>query len=56
MSAVPNGTHSRGYWGAQLQAMNPDLVRILTTPVPPLAAPVPMPVPGVAPVPVPAPR
>ena len=28
----PNGTHSWGYWGAQLQAMKPDMVRILTTP------------------------
>ena len=31
----PNGTHSWGYWGAQLQAMKADLVRILTTPLPP---------------------
>lgn len=30
----PNdGTHSWGYWGSQLQAMKPDLVRILN-PVP----------------------
>lgn len=55
----PNGTHSWGYWGAQLEAMKPDIVRILTTPVP---QPVPIPVPGVAPMPVtglaplPAPR
>jgi hypothetical protein len=42
----PNGTHSWGYWGAQLQAMKPDLVRILTTPPPPPPA---IPVPGVAP-------
>jgi diacylglycerol O-acyltransferase / trehalose O-mycolyltransferase len=39
-----NGTHSWGYWGAQLQAMKPDLVRILTTPPPPV------PVPGIVPV------
>jgi diacylglycerol O-acyltransferase / trehalose O-mycolyltransferase len=50
----PNGTHSWGYWGAQLQAMKADLVRILTTPPPP--PPVPTPVPGLSPVPVPAPR
>jgi diacylglycerol O-acyltransferase/trehalose O-mycolyltransferase len=25
----PNGTHSWGYWGAQLQAMKPDLLRTL---------------------------
>ena len=31
----PNGTHSWGYWGSQLQAMKPDMVRILTTPPPP---------------------
>jgi diacylglycerol O-acyltransferase/trehalose O-mycolyltransferase len=24
-----DGTHSWGYWGAQLQAMKPDLVRIV---------------------------
>jgi diacylglycerol O-acyltransferase / trehalose O-mycolyltransferase len=41
----PNGTHSWGYWGAQLQAMKPDIVRILTAP-PPAPAPV---VPGLAP-------
>ena len=55
----PNGTHSWGYWGAQLQAMKPDLVRILTTPPPPVPpAPVPglAPALGVAPVPAPAPR
>ena len=33
-----SGTHSWGYWGAQLQQMKPDLVRILTTPVPAPAA------------------
>ncbi|MDY6999485.1 MAG: alpha/beta hydrolase family protein [Actinomycetota bacterium] len=31
----PNGTHSWAYWGAQLQAMKPDIVRLLTTPPPP---------------------
>jgi len=31
-----NGTHSWGYWGAQLQAMKPDLQRVLgATPPPP---------------------
>ena len=50
----PNGTHSWGYWGAQLQAMKPDLVRILTTPPPP--PPPPAPVPRAVPAPVPAPR
>jgi diacylglycerol O-acyltransferase/trehalose O-mycolyltransferase len=45
----PNGTHSWGYWGAQLQAMKPDLVRILTAPPPPPPAPMPAPVlPGLA--------
>jgi diacylglycerol O-acyltransferase/trehalose O-mycolyltransferase len=46
----PNGTHSWGYWGAQLQQMKPDLVRILTTPLPP-PPPMPMPVPGAMPIP-----
>jgi diacylglycerol O-acyltransferase/trehalose O-mycolyltransferase len=44
----PNGTHSWGYWGAQLQAMKPDIVRILTTP-PPAPAPAPAVVPGLTP-------
>jgi diacylglycerol O-acyltransferase/trehalose O-mycolyltransferase len=30
----PNGTHSWGYWGSQLQAMKPDLVRVLGVPQP----------------------
>jgi len=30
----PSGTHSWGYWGAQLQAMKPDLQRILGNPPP----------------------
>ncbi len=31
----PNGTHSWGYWGSQLQAMKPDLIRVLgATPTP----------------------
>jgi diacylglycerol O-acyltransferase/trehalose O-mycolyltransferase len=31
----PDGTHSWGYWGAQLQAMKPDLIRVLgATPAP----------------------
>ena len=47
----PNGTHSWGYWGAQLQQMKPDLLRILTTPPPP-PPPAPLAVaPGVAPAP-----
>jgi diacylglycerol O-acyltransferase / trehalose O-mycolyltransferase / mycolyltransferase Ag85 len=25
----PNGTHSWGYWGGQLQAMKPDIQRVL---------------------------
>ncbi|MGD9620048.1 MAG: esterase family protein [Mycolicibacterium sp.] len=39
----PNGTHSWGYWGAQLQAMKPDIVRILTPPPPPALPPPPAP-------------
>jgi len=27
----PNGTHSWGYWGAQLDAMKSDIVRTLGT-------------------------
>ena len=34
-----NGTHSWGYWGAQLQAMKPDLLRVLGVGVPPPAVP-----------------
>jgi diacylglycerol O-acyltransferase/trehalose O-mycolyltransferase len=26
---VSNGTHSWGYWGGQLQAMKPDIQRVL---------------------------
>ncbi|MBB2773464.1 UNVERIFIED_ORG: diacylglycerol O-acyltransferase/trehalose O-mycolyltransferase [Mycolicibacterium obuense] len=41
----PKGTHSWGYWGSQLQAMKPDLLRVLgvgvAPPPPPPAAPVP---------------
>ncbi|MBB2989758.1 diacylglycerol O-acyltransferase/trehalose O-mycolyltransferase [Mycolicibacterium iranicum] len=55
----PNGTHSWGYWGAQLQAMKPDIVRLLTTPPPPPPPPLPLPpgapVPPGAPAPAPAP-
>jgi diacylglycerol O-acyltransferase / trehalose O-mycolyltransferase / mycolyltransferase Ag85 len=29
-----DGTHSWGYWGSQLQAMKPDLVRIINVPQP----------------------
>jgi diacylglycerol O-acyltransferase / trehalose O-mycolyltransferase / mycolyltransferase Ag85 len=47
-----DGTHSWGYWGAQLQAMKPDLVRILTTPPPPPPPP-PPPVALVPPMPLP---
>ncbi|WP_280832672.1 esterase family protein [Mycolicibacterium frederiksbergense] len=45
----PNGTHSWGYWGSQLQQMKPDLLRVLGVgaPAPAPAAPA---VPG-APVP-----
>ena len=40
-----DGTHSWGYWGAQLLAMKPDLLRVLgvTPPAPPPAAPAPVP-------------
>jgi diacylglycerol O-acyltransferase/trehalose O-mycolyltransferase len=31
----PNGTHSWGYWGSQLQAMKPDLQRVLGAVPPP---------------------
>ncbi len=41
----PNGTHSWGYWGAQLQAMKADMVRILTPPPPPPPPPPPAPLP-----------
>ena len=34
-----DGTHSWGYWGAQLQAMKPDLVRIIAGPPPAPPAP-----------------
>ena len=30
-----DGTHSWGYWGSQLQAMKPDLVRIVGAQPPP---------------------
>ncbi|MCF6389256.1 esterase family protein [Mycobacterium sp. MBM] len=48
-----DGTHSWGYWGAQLLAMKPDLLRVLgvTPPAPPPVAPAPaapaLPAPGV---------
>ena len=45
-----DGTHSWGYWGQQLQAMKPDLLRVLG-----VGAPVPPPAPAPAPAPVPAP-
>ncbi|WP_019972407.1 alpha/beta hydrolase-fold protein [Mycobacterium sp. 141] len=53
----PNGTHSWGYWGAQLQQMKPDLLRVLGVGAPPpTPAPEPAPdalaqQPGVAQVP-----
>jgi diacylglycerol O-acyltransferase/trehalose O-mycolyltransferase len=49
----PNGTHSWGYWGAQLQQMKPDIIKILAPPPPP-PAPAPPAVPGVPPAPAPA--
>jgi diacylglycerol O-acyltransferase/trehalose O-mycolyltransferase len=53
-----NGTHSWGYWGSQLQAMKPDLVRIINPPPPPPPAPLPpppaAPAPAAAAVPAPA--
>ena len=33
----PKGTHSWGYWGSQLQAMKPDLLRVLGVGVAPPA-------------------
>ncbi|WP_396837070.1 esterase family protein [Mycobacterium sp. ITM-2016-00317] len=45
----PNGTHSWGYWGAQLQAMKADLVRLLVPPPPPPPPPAPAPPPPAAP-------
>jgi diacylglycerol O-acyltransferase/trehalose O-mycolyltransferase len=62
----PDGTHSWGYWGQQLQAMKPDLLRVLGVgqpepppPPPPAPAPAPPPpppaaVPVSAPIPAPA--
>jgi diacylglycerol O-acyltransferase/trehalose O-mycolyltransferase len=55
-----DGTHSWGYWGSQLQAMKPDLVRIIAgpppaPPAPPPPAP-PAPPPPAAPLPAPLPR
>ncbi|TRW86135.1 esterase family protein [Mycolicibacterium sp. 018/SC-01/001] len=47
----PNGTHSWGYWGAQLQQMKPDIVRLLAAPPPPPPPAAPLP-----PAPAPAPR
>ena len=45
-----NGTHSWGYWGAQLQAMKPDMLRVLGVGVaPPPAVPPPGAVPAVPP-------
>jgi diacylglycerol O-acyltransferase/trehalose O-mycolyltransferase len=35
----PNGTHSWGYWGAQLQQMKPDILKIINPPPPPPPAP-----------------
>ena len=49
-----NGTHSWGYWGAQLQAMKPDMLRVLGVGLPPAPPPPPAPVPAPAAVPVPA--
>ena len=49
----PNGTHSWGYWGAQLQAMKPDIVRLLTAPPPPPPPPALPPPPAPAPPPPP---
>jgi diacylglycerol O-acyltransferase/trehalose O-mycolyltransferase len=46
-----DGTHSWGYWGAQFQAMKPDLLRVLGVGVEPPPAPVPAPAPGLAPAP-----
>jgi diacylglycerol O-acyltransferase / trehalose O-mycolyltransferase len=43
-----NGTHSWGYWGSQLQAMKPDLLRVLG-----VGQPEPAPAPGAVPPPAP---
>ena len=51
----PGGTHSWGYWGAQLQSMKADMVRILTVPLPPPPPPPPPAAPAPAPAPPPAP-
>ena len=51
----PNGTHSWGYWGAQLQAMKADMVSVLTPPPPPPPPAPPPTVPGAAPAPAAAP-
>ncbi|WP_066901953.1 alpha/beta hydrolase-fold protein [Mycolicibacterium houstonense] len=37
----PNGTHGWGYWGAQLQQMKPDLLRVLSQNAAAAAAPAP---------------
>ncbi|MBI3217720.1 MAG: esterase family protein [Mycobacterium sp.] len=51
----PNGTHSWGYWGAQLQAMKPDLLKVLrVAPPPPPPPPAPeAPAPAAADLPAP---
>jgi len=55
-----DGTHSWGYWGQQLQAMKPDVLRVLGVgqPAPPPPAPAPaavIPAPAVVPVAAPLP-
>ncbi|MGK2879772.1 MAG: esterase family protein [Mycobacterium sp.] len=47
-----NGTHTWAYWGQELLAMKPDLVRILTTP-PELPPAIPAPAPAPAPAAIP---
>ena len=46
-----NGTHNWAYWGSQLQAMKPDLLRVLGVGVPPPPPPAPVPAPAVVPPP-----
>jgi diacylglycerol O-acyltransferase / trehalose O-mycolyltransferase len=44
-----DGTHSWGYWGSQLLAMKPDLMRVLMPPAPPPPPPPPAAAPAPAP-------
>ena len=50
-----NGTHSWGYWGSQLQAMKPDMLRVLMPPAAPPPPPAPAPAPLIPGMPLPLP-